>query len=103
MDTITTVLTVISVAGTFSSILFAYLAFNRNLKKDTKNDAMDMTTIKIDLKYTRDGINRIEKRLDEYEKSQPKILERLGILEEKQHRNEGRLDKLEAKRSKKEI
>ena len=32
-------LTVISVLGTLSSILFAFLAFRRNDKKDTKEEA----------------------------------------------------------------
>lgn len=74
-------LTCLTVISTLSSILFAYLAFNRNkindIKKNEKstaesnlNSAVDLATIKIDMKYTREGIDKISKRLDNFEKIQ---------------------------------
>ena len=101
-------LTIISVLGTLSSILFAYLAFSRNKKNDDRvstiketQKEVDMATIKIDLKYMRDGVDRIEKRLDDYERIQGKMLDRLTRLEEHQTRVDGRLDKHEQKKTKK--
>lgn len=89
------VLAIISVIGTLGSVIFGYLAFSRNSKADTKKDAVDLASIKIDSKYTRDGIDRIDRRLDEHEKAQVKTLERLTKLEEHNVRTDGRLEKLE--------
>lgn len=95
MDTNQIILGIISVIGTLSSVLFAYLAFSRNSRSDTKKDATDIASIKIDSKYTRDGIDRIDRRIADYEKAQINILERLTKLEEHNVRTDGRLDKLE--------
>lgn len=95
MDVSNIVLSIISIIGTVSSVLFAYLAFARNKQNDTKKDATDIAGIKIDVKYTRDSVNRIERRLDEYEHGQSNVLERIAKLEEHQSRTDGRLDKLE--------
>ena len=95
MDASNIVLSIISIIGTVSSVLFAYLAFTRNKQNDTKKDAADIAGIKIDVKYTRDSVNRIERRLDEYERGQSNVLERIAKLEEHQSRTDGRLDKLE--------
>lgn len=89
------VLSIIGAAGTISSIIFAYLAFNRNSKNDTKQDAVDLAKIKIDCAYTRDSLDRINRRLDDYEKQQVRVLERLTKLEEHNLRTDSRLDKLE--------
>lgn len=95
MNSTEIVLAIISVIGTISSVAFAFLAFTRNNKNDLKKDAVDIASIKIDSKYTRDGIDRIDRRLDDYEKSQVKIMERLTKLEEHNKRTDARLDKLE--------
>lgn len=96
------VLSVLSVIGTLSSIVFAYLAFSRNKAKDIKHDAtqqtnvaVDIASIKIDTKYTRDSLSRIDRRLDDYERAQTKLGERLAKIEEHQYRIDIRLDKLE--------
>lgn len=94
------ILSIISVCGTVGSIIFAFLAFNRNSKADTKQEAVDLASIKIDCKYTRDSIDRIDRRLDDYEKAQIKILERLSKLEEHNVRTDNRLEKLEKHTSK---
>ena len=96
------VVTLISVISTLSSILFAYLAFSRNKTNDIKGDAkidaeraVDMAGIKIDLKYTRDGIDRVGKRLDDIEKNQNKTNQDMGVIKEHLKRVDGRLDKVE--------
>lgn len=94
------ILSIISVCGTIGSIIFGFLAFNRNSRNDTKQDAVDLTKIKIDCAYTRDSLERIDRRLDDYEKQQVKVLERLTKLEEHNVRTDNRLDKLEKHTSK---
>lgn len=99
-------LSIISVIGTFSSIIFAYLAFSRNKKNDIQEDernnsqkqittSVDIATIKIDLKYTRDGIDRIGNRLDVMEKTQNKVGENITKINEHLLRTDARLDKVE--------
>lgn len=100
-----TILAVLSVIGTLSSILFAYLAFRRNRDKDIKDDSMhttnvavDIAAIKIDVKYARDSLSRIDQRLDDYERGQAKLIERVARIEEHLVRNDSRLEKLEKKK-----
>ena len=99
-------LTFISVIGTLSAILFGYLAFSRNKKEDVVKEerltsqqqltsAVDIATIKIDLKYTRDGIDRIGTRLDAIEKTQGRVGENIAKINEHLLRTDARLDKVE--------
>ena len=69
-------LTIISVLGTISSILFAFLAFRRNDKKDTKEDAKSEAVILSEIGYIKSSIDRIEKNLD-------KLEERYSVLSNK--------------------
>lgn len=102
MDNITVFLTILSVLGTICSIIFGYLAFRRNRSIDTKtqskeeaNQAVNIASLQIDIKYTRDSISRIERKLDDFEKSQNSTNEKLVRFEEHLERVDGRLDKLE--------
>lgn len=106
MNVLEIILSFISLIGTISSISFAYLAFSRNQKKDIKDEsksnsqekltnAVDLATIKIDLKYTRDGIDRIGTRLDVIEKIQNKAGENIIKITEHLNRTDVRLDKVE--------
>lgn len=101
------ILSIISVIGTISSVIFAFLAFSRNKKQDIQDEgrkdaetAIDLASIKIDLKYTRDGIERINTKLNDTEKIQSKLSDRLARVEEHLVRTDGRLDKLENKSKK---
>lgn len=110
MNSTEIILSIISVIGTFSSILFAYLAFSRNKRQDIQKDertnsqqqlttSVDIATIKIDLKYTRDGIDRIGSRLDIMEKTQNKVGESITKINEHLLRTDSRLDKVEKRLS----
>ena len=55
-------LTIISVLGTVSSILFAFLAFRRNDKKDTKENGKNEGVILSEIGYIKSSIDRIEER-----------------------------------------
>lgn len=106
MSTLEVFLGIISVVGTISAILFGYLAFARGKRQDIQNDervnsqqqltsAVDIATIKIDLKYTRDGIDRIGTRLDAIEKTQSRVGENIAKINEHLLRTDARLDKVE--------
>jgi peptidoglycan hydrolase CwlO-like protein len=74
-------LTVISILGSVSSVLFAYLAFKRNAKNDTKEIGRESGTVISDLGYIKSSIERIEKRLDNSESKFDGISTRLAKVE----------------------
>ncbi len=67
MDTITIVLSFISVLGTFSSVLFAVLAFRRNDRGDQKQIGKSEGVLISDVGYIKSSLDRIEKALDKLE------------------------------------
>ena len=76
-------LTVISVLGTISSILFAFLAFKRNSHADTKEVGRESGTVISDLGYIKSSIERIEKRLDNSEQKFDALLTGLTSIIER--------------------
>ena len=85
-------LTVISVLGTISSILFAFLAFKRNSRADTKEVGRESGTVISDLGYIKSSIERIEKRLDNSEQKFDAFSTRLARVEESVASAHKRLD-----------
>ncbi|MBE6133011.1 MAG: hypothetical protein E7180_06490 [Erysipelotrichaceae bacterium] len=75
-------LTIISVLGTISSILFAFLAFRRNDKKDTKEDAKNEGVILSEIGYIKSSIDRIEKNLDRLEERYSNLSNKIVKVEE---------------------
>lgn len=76
-----TVLTVISVIGTLSSVLFAYLAFKKANKKDDKLSGKNEGIIVSDISYIKSSTERIEKRLDKLEVVNTNTTTRVAVLE----------------------
>lgn len=60
MSEIETVLTIISVIGALSTILFAYLAFKRANKKEDKLSGKNEGIIISDISYIKSSTERIE-------------------------------------------
>lgn len=58
-------LSVLGVLGTLSSIMFAYLAFRRNDKKDIKIHATQEAEIVADMKWLKSSVSRMEKKINE--------------------------------------
>src|SRR5574344_459649 len=81
MSEIETVLTVISVIGALSTILFAYLAFKRANKKEDKLSGKSEGIIISDISYIKSSTERIEKRLDKLEVVNTDTTTRVAILE----------------------
>ena len=75
-------LTIISVLGTVSSILFAFLAFRRNDKKDTKENGKNEGVILSEIGYIKSSIDRIEKNLEKLEERYSNLSNRIVKVEE---------------------
>lgn len=99
MSTTEVVLTIISVLGTVSSIIFGYLAFRRNSNSETKQMGRETGTVISDLGYIKSSIERIEKRLDNSESKFDGISTRLARVEESVASAHKRLDEHSSKRS----
>lgn len=74
-------LTIISVLGTVSSIMFAYLAFKKNNAKDDKKEGKNEGILISDVGYIKSSTERIEKRLDKLETFNTDIMTRVVVLE----------------------
>ena len=75
-------LTIISVVGTISSVLFAYLAFRRNVNKDTKEEAKNEGVLLSEIGYIKSSIDRIEKNLDRLEERYSNLSNKIVKVEE---------------------
>ena len=75
-------LTVISVIGTLSSVLFAFLAFRRNSSKDTKEEAKNEGVLLSEIGYIKSSIDRIEKNLDRLEERYSNLSNKIVKVEE---------------------
>lgn len=82
MDNSTIALTVISVLGTLSSIIFGFMAFKRNEKNDTKANGKNQGIILTEIEYIKDSINRIENSLTILESKYDEISKRLIKVED---------------------
>ena len=58
-------LSILGILGTLSSIIFAYLAFRRNDKKDIKIHATQEAEIVADMKWLKSSVSRMEKKINE--------------------------------------
>ncbi|MEG1821223.1 MAG: hypothetical protein RR201_03185 [Malacoplasma sp.] len=77
------VLTFISVIGTISSILFAYLAFHNSSKLDEKKRGKNEGVLLSNVEYIKSSIDRIEKNLDKLQSKYDDLHTRLVMVEEK--------------------
>ncbi len=82
MDSTDIVLTVISVMGTLSSILFAYLAFKRGNKQEHKDEGKNEGVMLSEIGYIKSSIDRIEKSLNHLEERYADLSNRLVKVEE---------------------
>lgn len=81
MSSLDIILTIISVGGTFSSILFAYLAFRRNDRGDHKQEGKNEGVLISDVGYIKSSIDRIEKSMDKLEQNYASLSERVVKVE----------------------
>lgn len=76
------VLTIISVLGTITTIIFAYIAFRRNFKNDLRNDGKIEGLLLSDIAYIKSSIKRMEEKLDKEESNYQMLLTRVIKVEQ---------------------
>ncbi len=81
MSELEVTLMIIGVSGTFSSILFAYLAFRRADRREDKNAGKNEGILISDLGYIKSSTERIEKRMDKLDNGFSDLNTRVAILE----------------------
>ena len=76
-----TALAVLSACGTVSAVLFAYLAFARNRRRDESSQGQHSGTILTEIGYIKSGIDDIKKKQELQEARHLAIVERLAAVE----------------------
>ena len=77
------ILTIIGIMGTICGIVFGYVAFSRNRKRDIESETQDLAEIKIDIKYIKDGVAELKLGNKEMSKTQSTLEKRIVVLESK--------------------
>ena len=88
--------TVFGIAGVILSAVFAYLAFNRNKKKDDEGQGQQLGTIQSDLGYVKSGIDDIKAEQKEQRNINVSLASRVTAVEESTKQAHKRIDHLEA-------
>jgi hypothetical protein len=94
MSVLEIVVTIIGIGGTASSIIFAYLAFRRNDKHESKDSGKSEGIILTEIGYIKSSIDRIEKRLDASDEKYMGIASRVSKVEESVSQAHKRIDDL---------
>ena len=88
---------VIGIIGGIASIVFAYLAFSRNKKKDDEGQGLQLGTIQSDLGYVKSGIDDIKNEQREQRNINIALTSRVTAVEESAKQAHKRIDHLEQK------
>ena len=76
------VISMIGVLGSIFTIVFAYLAFRRNERRDQKYKGKEAGILLSDIGYIKSSIDRMEGKLDKVEDNYQKLVSRIVKLEE---------------------
>jgi peptidoglycan hydrolase CwlO-like protein len=98
MSVLEIVVTIIGIGGTASSIIFAYLAFRRNDKKDSKDVGEDKGRISSDLGHIKSSVERIERRMDVSDERYAKMIAQITKVEESVTYAHKRIDEINNKK-----
>lgn len=93
---------VVGILGSISSIMFAFLAFRRNDKRDTQEKAQAQGTILTELGYIKSGVDDIKIEQRDQRRINGEVASKLATLETKVDRAHSRLDRLEKHEDEKE-
>lgn len=74
---------VVSIVCPIASVLIAYFALKRNVKKDTQEEGQKQGVVLTELGYIKSGTDRIEKRLDKLDERQEEQSRAIVALEAK--------------------
>jgi hypothetical protein len=85
----------IGVAGTLLGIVFSYIAFFRNSKKDSKDDGKEAGTMLTELGYIKANTDEIKTEQREQRKTNMEVVTRLTAVEASAKQAHKRIDRLE--------
>ncbi len=101
-ENLTAIMTTLSIISTICAVLFGYVAFNRNRKKDETEEGRNRGAVLTEMGYIKSGIDDIKRKQERQEEKQEeqyiKITERLTGVEASAKQAHKRLDDLVDKR-----
>lgn len=90
-----TMLTALSVISTVCAIVFGYVAFQRNKKKDDADEGKNTGTVLTELGYIKSGIDDVKAEQREQRKTNTDFVTRLTAVEESAKQAHKRLDRFD--------
>ena len=75
-------LSLVGLCASVSSIVFAYLAFKRSTKQDSKIEGKNEGVMVSDIRYIKACVDRVEKNLNKVDERYRNVAERIAKLEE---------------------
>lgn len=88
-------LTGLSIVGSLAAIFFSYMAFSRNRKTDTKDEAKSDATMLSEIGYIKANTDEIKAEQKEQRKTNAEFMERLVAVEASAKQAHKRIDTLE--------
>lgn len=85
----------LGIGGTILGLVFSYLAFFRNSKKDSKDDGKATGTVLTELGYIKSGIDDLKSENREQRKTNIEVITRLTAVESSSKQAHHRIDRLE--------
>ena len=76
-------ISIISIIGTISTTVFAYLAFRRKDKNEIKVSQRKETELMLDVKYIKKSTERMEEKIDQLDRNYNELQTRLIKVEER--------------------
>lgn len=87
-------LEILGIVSSVCAIVFGYLAFNRNRKKDETDEGKNVGTMLSDLGYIKAGVDEIKAEQKDQRKTNIDIERRLTSVEESTKQAHKRIDEL---------
>lgn len=85
-------LDIIAALSPLSAIVFAYLAFARNKKKDAADDAGNQAGLLVELGYIKSGVDDIKRKQEQQDERYIEVITRLTAVEASAKQAHKRLD-----------
>lgn len=86
---------IVGILGVVGSLVFAYLAFRRNDKRDARTDAKQDGVILTEIGYIKSGVDDIKAEQREQRKVNTELYTRISAVESSAKQAHHRIDQLE--------
>lgn len=84
----------LSFAGTFCAMVFAYVAFLRNKRKDDSENGQQIGTVLTELGYIKSGIDDVKRKQERQDTQNIEMLTRLAKVEASASQAHKRIDNM---------